>query len=464
MLRVLFTLLLLPALALAADPPAKKGIEGLWYGVLKVGAIELRLGFQIGKKDDKLTATLHSVDQGDVKVPMDSAEFADGKLTLKHGKAKMTYTGKLQDDGNTLKGELDQGAKLKLTLNRTEKAPTNNRPQTPKKPYPYDEEQVAFDSTAKGVKLAGTLTKPKGDGPFPVAVLISGSGPQDRDETLLGHKPFLVLADHLTRKGIAVLRYDDRGIGKSTGTFETATSKDFAEDAAGAVAFLKARKDIGTVGLMGHSEGGLIAPMVAAASKDVGFIVLLAGPGVPGDEIVLAQGELIALAMGEKKEAVAKQMKLARQVIDLAKAGAKPKEIEDAVLAMAKDLTGDEKKEFEENKALILAKTKDMATDWFRFFLTHDPRPVLGTVTCPILAINGELDLQVPCKSNLDAVEKAAKAGGNKDVTVKELKGLNHLFQTTKTGLPSEYGTIEETFAPAALDAVSDWVLKRTGK
>ncbi len=465
MIRSLSALLLLSAtLAFAADPPAKKGIEGLWYGVLKLGAIELRLGFQIGKKDDKLTATLHSVDQGDVKVPMDSAEFADGKLTLKLGKAKMTYTATLQDDGNTLTGELDQGAKLKLTLNRTDKAPTNNRPQTPKKPYPYDEEQVAFDSAAKGVKLAGTLTKPKGDGPFPVAVLISGSGPQDRDESLLGHKPFLVLADHLTRKGIAVLRYDDRGVGKSTGKFETATSKDFAEDAAGAVAFLKARKDIGTVGLMGHSEGGLIAPMVAAANKEVGFIVLLAGPGLPGDEIVLAQGELIALAMGEKKDAVAKQVKLVRQVIDLAKAGAKPKEIEDAVLAAAKDATGDEKKEFEENKELILAKTKAMATDWFRFFLTHDPRPVLGKVTCPILAINGEFDLQVPCKSNLEAVEKAARAGGNKDVTATELKGLNHLFQTTTTGLPSEYGTIEETFAPAALDAVSEWVLKRTAK
>lgn len=464
MLRSLLALLL-PALAVAADPPAKKGIDGLWYGVLKVGAIELRIGFQIEKKDEKLTAKLHSVDQGDVKLPMDSAELKDGTLTLTFGKAKIEYTGKLQDDDNTIKGDFIQaGVKMKLDLTRTEKAPTNNRPQTPKKPYPYESEDVTFDSTAKDVKLAGTLTKPKGDGPFPVVVLISGSGSQDRDETLLGHKPFLVLADHLTRKGIAVLRYDDRGVGKSTGKFDTATSKDFAEDAAGAVAFLKARKDIGKIGLAGHSEGGLIAPMVAATNKDVGFIVLLAGPGLPGDEIILAQAELISLAMGEKKENVARSMVLSKKLMAAAKKGATETELVDLVTAARKDMTDEEKKEFDENKDLIVAKTKEIASPWYRYFLMHDPRPDLGKVRCPVLAINGEFDLQVPCKANLEAIEKAVKAGGNADVTTLELKGLNHLFQTTKTGLPSEYGMIEETFAPAALDAVTEWVLKKTAK
>jgi len=463
MYRPLFAILLVPALALAADPPAKKGIAGLWYGVLKVGAIELRMGFQIEKQGDKLTAKLHSVDQGDVKLPMDLVTFADGKLTVKSEKGKLTYTGQMQDGGNAILGELDQGVKFKLDLTRTATAPTNNRPQSPKKPYPYVEEQVAFDSTATGVKLAGTLTKPKGDGPFPVAVLVSGSGPQDRDETLLGHKPFLVLADHLTRKGIAVLRYDDRGVGKSTGTFETATTKDFADDAAGAVAFLKARKDMAKIGLIGHSEGGLIAPMVAAGSKDVGFIVLLAGPGLPGDEIVVAQSELILLAMGEKKENIARAMKLSRKLFAAAKAGATAKELEAVILKAGEELTDEKEKiEFAASKPLIVAKTKELSTPWFRYFLAHDPRPVLAKVTCPILAINGSLDLQVPCEPNLDAVRKATPH--NKDMTTTELKGLNHLFQPTKTGLPSEYGVIEETFAPAALDVISGWLLKRVGK
>lgn len=455
-----FLVLLLPAFALAADPPGKPNIEGFWYGTLKVGAIELRLGFHIEKKDEKLSAKLHSVDQGDVKVPLESAEFKDGTFTAKLSAAKMEYVGKVQ--GDSIKGDFTQnGVKMKLDLTRTEKAMTLNRPQTPKKPYPYETEDVTFDSVAKDVKMAGTLTKPKGDGPFPAVVLISGSGPQDRDETLLGHKPFLVLADHLTRKGIAVLRYDDRGVGKSTGKFAEATSKDFADDAAGAVTFLKARKDIGKIGLAGHSEGGLIAPMVAATNKDVGFIVLLAGPGLPGDEIVQAQAELISLAMGEKKENVARAMVLSNKLFAAAKKGATEKELEELVLASRKDMTDEEKKEFDEKKDLILAKTKEIASPWFRYFLAFDPRPTLGKVKCPVLAINGEFDLQVPCKSNLEAIAKAVKSGGNADVTTVELKGLNHLFQTTKKGLPSEYGVIEETFAPAALDAVSEWVLKK---
>lgn len=461
MFRTLITLLLLPALSLAADSP--KGIAGLWYGVLKIGAIELRMGFQIEKQGDKLTAKLHSVDQGDVKIPMDSVAFADGQLTIKCEKLKLTYLGRMQDGGNAITGELDQGVKFKFDLTRTATAPTNNRPQLPKKPYPYVEEPVTFSSKAASVKLAGTLTKPKGDGPFPVAVLISGSGPQDRDETLLGHKPFLVLADHLTRQGIAVLRYDDRGVAESTGVFETATSKDFADDATGAVAFLKGRKEIGKIGLIGHSEGGLIAPLVAAGNKDVGFIVLLAGPGLPGDEIVAAQSELILSAMGETKENIARGMVLSRKLFAAAKSGATAKELEAVLLAAEKELTDEkEKKEFATAKPLLLAKMKEISSPWYKFFLGHDPRPVLAQLTCPILAINGSLDLQVPCQPNLDAIRKATK--GNKDVTTTELKGLNHLFQPTKTGLPSEYGVIEETFAPAALDAISSWLLKRIGK
>jgi len=452
----------LASASIAESPPAaKKGIEGYWLGTLKVGAIELRLGFKIERKDGKLVATLDSIDQGARDIPIESIEFTDGTLTMKMPKMKAGYVGKLDADGDTINGEFEQTGKLPLDLKRTDKTLALVRPQEPKKPYPYVEEEVTFDSKAKDVKLAGTLTKPKGEGPFPAVALISGSGPQDRDETLMGHRPFWIVADYLTRQGIAVLRYDDRGVGKSTGKFADATSKDFADDAAGAVAFLKARKEIGKIGLMGHSEGGLIAPMVAAENADVGFIVLLAGPGLPGDEILVTQGQLILKAMGASEKALGRQLTLQKKLLALAKDGADEARLKAAVKEVEKDFSDEEKKELEKGRGVLEGQLAGLAKPWFRFFLTYDPRPTLAKVKCPVLALNGDLDLQVPSKENLTAIEKAVKAGGNMDVTTKEFKGLNHLFQPAKTGLPGEYGKIETTFAPEALEVIVAWILKK---
>jgi hypothetical protein len=449
---------------LLADPDAKPktGIEGYWLGTLKIGAIELRLGFEIKKKDDgTLSAALDSIDQGARNIPFETATFTDDALTLKAPKLKFTYTGKLQPDGQTIKGELDQGPKFPLDLKRQDKPFELTRPQLPKKPYPYVEEDVTFPSKAAGVTLAGTFTKPRGDGPFTAAILITGSGPQDRDETLLGHRPFLVIADYLTRRGIAVLRYDDRGIAKSTGKFDTATSRDFADDTAGAVAFLRARKDVGKIGLIGHSEGAVIAPMVAAEDPAVAFVVLLAGPGTTGEEVLIAQGQLIVKAMGGDEKALARQRQIQTKLFALAKSGADEAKLKAVIAEMEKDLTDAEKKEFAKVRAATEAQVSPLAGPWFKYFLAYDPRPTLQKVRCPVLALNGEKDLQVPPKENLAEIEKALKAGGNRDVTVKELPGLNHLFQTCKTGLPGEYGKIEETFAPVALDAIGEWLLKR---
>ena len=216
MTRLLFlALALVLPLPLVADtkPDAKKGIEGYWQGTLHVGAIDLRIGFKIKKKDDgTLQATMDSLDQGAKDIPVESTAFADDTLTLKMPKMKAGYIGKLQADGDTIKGEFDQVGKLPMDLKRTDGPVSLKRPQEPKKPYPYVEEEVTFPSKAKDVILAGTITRPKGDGPFPTVIMITGSGPQNRDEELLGHKPFLVIADYLARKGIAVLRHDDRGI------------------------------------------------------------------------------------------------------------------------------------------------------------------------------------------------------------------------------------------------------------
>ncbi|HEX3148646.1 MAG TPA: alpha/beta hydrolase [Gemmataceae bacterium] len=452
------------ALPLLADdkPTPPKGIEGYWLGTLNAGAIELRIAFHITKKDDKLTATMDSIDQGAKDLKFDSVDFVDGKITLKLAMAKFVYTGKLEADGDAIKGELEQGSlKFPLNLKRQEKAFELKRPQEPKKPYSYLEEEVTFPSVAKDVKLAGTLTKPKGDGPFPTVVTITGSGPQDRDESLLGHKPFWVLADHLTRHGIAVLRFDDRGVAKSTGKFGTATSKDFADDVAGAVAFLKARKDVGKIGLIGHSEGGMIAPMVAAEDSTIGFIVLLAGPGTKCDELLYAQGQLLVKAMGGDEKTQARQASLHKKLFPLVKEGADSAKLKAALKELEKDFTDEEKKELAKVQDAAAASVGALATPWFKFFLNYDPDPTLKKVKCPVLAINGEKDLQVPPKENLAGIEKSLKAGGNMDVTVKEFPNLNHLFQTSKTGLPSEYGKIEETMSLAVLEMIAEWIGKR---
>jgi pimeloyl-ACP methyl ester carboxylesterase len=455
--------------AVLAAAPAQKSIAGTWLGTIEAGGTELRVVFHIKEKKDGFTATLDSPDQGVKGIPIDTVEFKDGKLKLQAKKIKATFEGKANKELTVIKGEWNQVAPVKLTLKRVGKVPGLARPQNPKKPYPYREEEVTFENKKAAVKFAGTLTIPKGKGPFPAVVLLSGSGPQDRDESIMGHKPFLVLADHLTRKGIAVLRTDDRGVGGSSGDTMKSTTADFASDALCAVAFLKGRKEINPkqIGLVGHSEGGVVAPLAASQSRDVAFIVLLAGSAVPGEELLYMQGKAMLKAAGAPPKAITAQREFQELMFKVVK---KEKDNEKAKKLIYKrleekiaKLSEEEKKQAEAQKGLIEAQLKGMVlTPWFRYFLTLDPGPALRKVRVPVLALNGEKDVQVPPKENLQAIRKALEAGGNKDYTVKELKGLNHLFQTCKTGSLSEYGKIEETFAPAALKEVSDWILKRT--
>jgi pimeloyl-ACP methyl ester carboxylesterase len=458
----------LPALADDKPKPSQDPV-GLWLGVLKVGQLNLRLAFQIDRnKDDKekLTAKMISIDQNRSEVPVTVVTFSDGKLTLALPATKASYSGTLSETQDKLTGEFEQlGSKFPLELDRIEKLPSVNRPQTPKAPFPYPSEEVTLENTGAKIKLAGTLTLPKGDGPFPAVVLVSGSGPQDRDESLFEHKPFLVLADHLAKCGIACLRYDDRGFGNSKGNFAGATSADFATDAHAAVLFLKADKRIDPkrVGIAGHSEGGLIAPLVAAEHPgDVAFIVLLAGPGISGERVLYEQaldfGKLADEAVTDKdiREFTAAVMPIMKSGKTTAEV---TKELSEAMMKLV--ATEKDEKKRKQAEAGVGMTVQLLADPWYRWFVQHDPAPTLAKVKCPVLALNGEKDTQVKAKQNLEVIESTLKQSGHKAFRCVELKGLNHLFQPCKTGMLSEYGLIEETFAPAALKLISDWVNKR---
>ncbi|MBI3838000.1 MAG: alpha/beta fold hydrolase [Planctomycetia bacterium] len=449
-------------------PPSDRSIDGVWQGVLKASGVELRLVFRVAKDEQgQLTASMDSPDQGAKGIRIDTATLAGDDVRFEVKRIKGAFEGKLSADGREIKGQWKQlGPALALDLKRLDKEPDYSRPQEPKKPYPYAEEEVVYENATASVKLAGTLTLPVSDQSVPAVLMITGSGAQDRDETLLGHKPFLVLADYLTRRGIAVLRVDDRGVGGSTGDTAASTTDEFVGDVLAGVAYLKGRKEINPrrIGLIGHSEGGIIAPLAASRSADVAFIVMLAGTGTTGEEIVYRQGGLIAKAQGANDLTVAASRVVQRQIFKIVKEEPDRSKAEQQVrdvLATAGTLAAVVVPK-ETLQAQAETQVKAVFSPWFRFFLTYDPQPALRKVRCPVLAINGEKDLQVDPKQNLQPIEAALKEGGNSDYTLKELPGLNHLFQHCQTGSPSEYATIDETFAPEALELVAEWIRERT--
>lgn len=454
------------------NPMNIKDIKGIWMGNLTVpGGLELRILFNITSPDGSLNATMDSPDQGVSGIPVEVISYKDRKLNLEVKSIKGSFEGILKEDNKTIEGEWKQsGASLPLVLNRTDKSPDTHKKQDPVKPYPYREEEVVYENKEAGVRLAGTLTLPESEGPFPAVILISGSGQQNRNEEILGHRPFLVLADYLTRQGVAVLRVDDRGIGGSTGNFSNATTEDFAGDVLSGVEFLKNRKEINSsqIGLIGHSEGGLIAPMVAAKSPDISFIVLMAAPGIKGEELLYLQSELISRAEGINNETIARNEALNRKIFTIVKEEQNNTIAQEEIRSILKgemaNLSEEERKASGYSDIYIEGQVQQITSPWMRFFLTYDPAPALMNVKCPVLAINGEKDLQVPPKENLPAIENSLKAGGNKDYTVKELPGLNHLFQTAGTGSPSEYAKIEETISPVALEIIGNWISEHTSQ
>jgi uncharacterized protein len=465
--------------ALFADPlagqtPDEAELAGAWAGELQIaGGPSLPLIFHIeAGKEGRLTVTMDSPSQGVRGVAVESVRFEAGRLFLELPALGARYEGELEADERFTGSWHQGGMELPLVLERTEEGAVESRPQDPTPPFPYVEEEILYPNESAGIELAGTLTLPEGDGPFPAVALITGSGAQDRDQALVGHRPFLVLADHLTRAGIAVLRSDDRGVGGSGGDFATSTSRDFAEDAAAAVAYLRTRPEVDpeAVGLVGHSEGGMIAPMVALEWGGVDFVVLLAGPAIPGSELLRMQGAAIARAMGADEDEVeaagrsqtrifeavleeeeeSRRVARVRAVLEEALADSDPEELQ----ARGIPAGGEE--------AWVDGQVQMARSDWFRSFLMYDPRVHLSELQVPVLALFGEKDLQVPPEENRAALEEALREAENPDVTIHVLSSLNHLFQTAETGSPMEYAQIEETFAPVALEAVSSWILALT--
>ena len=433
-------------------------ITGQWNGVLKVPGAQLRVVFNVSKTENGFSSTMDSPDQGAKGIPVTTTSFENSILKLQIPAASISYEGELNKENVIVGNFVQAGQSFGMNMSRgiIEKM-VAIRPQVPKVPYSYYTEEVTFENKIDKNVLAGTLGLPQKEGHFPAVILISGSGPQNRDEELMGHKPFLVLTDYLTKKGIAVLRFDDRGVAKSTGDFKKATTMDFAKDVQAGVDYLCSRKEIdkNKIGLIGHSEGGVIAPIVAANSKDINFIVLLAGTGIRGDKLMLLQKEKIERQMGVPESEIQKGQEIFKGAYDLVLASSEnDNNLSTKIKSYFKLQFGDKM-----NEEQISGLTSQITSPWMIYFLKFDPSTALEKVKCPVLAINGDKDLQVPADVNINAIKKALAKGGNKKVTTKIVPNLNHLFQESKTGSPDEYATIEQTFSPIALEELSKWIL-----
>lgn len=436
--------------------------EGTWQGALETPGLRLRLQLHVSHDDKKqLVAALDSLDQGANGLPAGKITQKESALHFEIPAVGGSYDGTISAAKDSLTGMWTQSdVPQKLNFVRQDQPLEISRPQNPVKPYPYLEEEVTFANAKANVTLTGTLTTPRGPGPFPTVLLLAGSGPHDRDETLAGHHPFLVLADALTRGGVAVLRYDKRGIAASGGDYATATTEDFAADADAAIAFLKTRRELNMkkFGVIGHSEGGLIAAMLAARSPQISWIVLLAAPGLNGEETLLLQSKLIAQASGLSDEQINGSLAFDRHAYALVRhehdTATLEKKLNDLVRSsgMSDSLP----------PPALQSQIRLISSPWFRFFLDYDPAPTLQKLGCPVLALDGDKDLQVPSHENLPLIQAALEASGNKDFEVMEMPGLNHLFQHSDSGSPSEYGVIQETIAPEALSKIISFIRDHT--
>lgn len=444
------------------------GLEGDWAGTLKVSAAaELPLVIHLQQNAGEWQGSMDSPAQGAFAIPMTSVAVVGQQSSFEISGLQAKYRGALDPSSDSIRGTFTQGISFDLDFSRQKPADKNAsvpvRPQMPVAPFAYKSEEVEVHNIKAHITLAGTLTKPAG-AIKATAVLISGSGPQDRDESIAGHKPFAVIADHLSQKGYAVLRLDDRGVGKSSGVFDRATSEDFAGDINAAVDYLKKRPDIPaeTIGLIGHSEGGMIAPMVASQREDLAFVIMMAAPGVDIVDLYIEQRTNIFRSLGVQQESLNKIRELDQSVFEQINQLSVGENLKAETLDMLREIsraTGVVNSADIDGQVAALAET--YASPWFRYFLQFDPRPYIRALKMPVLAFNGSLDIQVSAPQNLAGIRKVLEQSQHRDFRVVEFEGLNHLFQTAETGAVSEYGLIEETISPKVLNLMSSWLDER---
>ncbi|MEP6616324.1 MAG: alpha/beta hydrolase [Ginsengibacter sp.] len=446
-------------------------LKGTWEGKINAG-VDLRVVFHFAiDSTGNLSGTTDSPDQGVKGVACSDINVAEDSVHLAVKAFGATYNGKLIND-TTITGQLTQGRSIDLILKKVLKVSTYNRPQTPSPPFSYTSEEVEFENVDSSLHYGATLTIPPGKGPFPAVLLITGSGAQNRDEEILEHKPFLVIADALTKRGILVMRVDDRGVGKSSGSFKNASSADFAADVNTSLNYLISRPetDHKHLGMIGHSEGGMIAPMVAVKRKDINFIILLAGPGEKGLKLMEEQNVALLRSAGFSQEAAEDYRSLYHSLAtgilksknnDEAKKNAYAavddwKKITPEKIVVTTTGIHDDSTE----KKFVDLTTEAFNSAWFRYFLQFDPTQYLSKLTCKVLALNGEKDVQVQSSTNLAGIRSALAKSKSLAYEAKEIPGLNHLFQHCKRCTVAEYGQLEETFAPEVLHLIGDWILK----
>lgn len=436
--------------------PSFAQIEGYWKGKIDLGMQKLEMAFDISSTENGYSATLDVPAQGAHNMPVDETVFRDNRLQLTMTAMGASYSGELKED--IIEGDFSQrGMTFPLSLERGEKETQQARPQDPQPPFDYRIEEVRFTNAKEGNTLTGTLTIPEGDGSFPAMVLVSGSGQQNRDEELMNHRPFWVIADYLTRNGIAVLRYDDRGVGGSEGEVLNATSMDFSYDAEAAFDYLRSRKEVNAaqIGILGHSEGGIINFMVSARRPEVAFLVSLAGSAVDGIQLLKAQQAAILRASGMTEEAIQFSSNANAQMFDIIAASSDRIEADSLLRQLVKGWGYSEE--------LTEQTVGELASPWMYYFLKYDPTEAIVKTNCPALLLNGSKDLQVVASQNLPAYEKIISEYGKANMTLHEMPDLNHLFQHCETGSPNEYFTIDETISPEVLEMIVKFV-KKVGK
>lgn len=447
---------------LLLSPVFGQEIVGSWAGELDIQGTKLPVIFNVKPSETGFITTMDSPAQGAKDIPVGKTTFENNELILDASNMGIQYKGTLK--GDKLEGKFSQGdMSLPLVLSRAKGGEKKmNRPQTPKPPFDYNIEDVSFKNPIDANTLAGTLTTPKNKKDFPIVVMITGSGLQNRDEEVFGHKIFWVIADDFAKKGIGVLRLDDRGIGGSEAGNFIPTSQNFATDINTAVNFLAAR-GYKNIGLAGHSEGGMIAPMVASQNDKVKFVISLAGPGIPIDQLLQLQSKALAKLEGATDEEIKRNEVMNTKIYDFIR-NAKTNDLKTPLKMLMKEefnkLPKEQLPAEKDLENMIDNEVKKITNPWFVYFLKFNPDEYWSKVKVPVLALNGSLDSQVSAKENLAGIKASLEKAKNKSFEIVECPNMNHPFQEAKTGAVSEYAEIEQSISPIVLDKMSSWILK----